>query len=394
MFEAYNKLRQELDTELHAILHYWKENTVDELYGGFVGRRDYYNNLVPSASKGIILNTRILWAFSAASNYLKNDTYKSLCDRSFNYLQTHFRDKINQGVFWELDYLGEPIHTRKQTYAQAFAIYSLSEYYGYSKNETALQWAIELFECLELHARDKAYLGYTEALNEDWSEIKDMRLSEKDMNAEKTMNTHLHVLEAYTSLLKFHDHQPLKDALKSLVELFHQKFLNSDHHYELFFNEKWELLSDSVSFGHDIEAAWLVIDAAELVGEQKLITQSKDNALKVADTFITEAIDSDGGVFNAKNRTTKIIDTDKHWWPQVEALVGLDYAYNISRDPKYADCALRIWNFTKNHLIDHDHGEWHFRVDKEGNNYVHEDKVSMWKAPYHTTRACIKLNTE
>ncbi|WP_027125075.1 AGE family epimerase/isomerase [Gelidibacter mesophilus] len=393
MEEDYNNLRQALHTELHAILNYWQNNTVDGLHGGFVGKRDFYNNLIPKASKGIILNTRILWAFSAASNYLKSDTYTSICKRSYDYLQTKFRDKVNKGVFWELDYVGQPVNSRKQAYAQAFAIYALSEYYTFSKNEDAKHWAIELFECLELHARDKKHLGYLEAFNEDWTEIKDMRLSDKDMNAAKTMNTHLHVLEAYTSLLKIYDHHPLKDALKLLIELFHQKFLNCEHHYDLFFDENWTLLSDSVSYGHDIEAAWLVMDAAELVGDEKLLTHAKNIALKVADTFIAEAVDSDGGVFNEKNRTTAHIDTDKHWWPQVEALVGLDYAYALTQDPKYAKCALQIWDFTKNNLIDHDHGEWHFRVDKEGNNYSQEDKVSMWKAPYHTTRACIKLNT-
>jgi len=392
MLKGYNELRQELHTELQSILHYWQHNTLDELHGGFVGKRDYFNKVIPEASKGIILNTRILWAFSAASNFLKTDTYTAVCKRSYDYLQTNFRDQVNKGVFWELDYLGQPTNRRKQAYAQAFAIYALSEYYSCSKNEDAKQWAIELFECLETYAKDNKYLGYLEACNVDWSEISDMRLSDKDMNAAKTMNTHLHVLEAYTSLLKIYDHQPLKDALKSLVVLFHQKFLNSEQHYELFFNEKWELLSDAVSYGHDIEAAWLVIDAAELVGDDTLIKRSKEIAVKVADTFIKEAVDTDGGVFNEKNRTTGHLDTDKHWWPQVEALVGLDYAYTLTQDPKYTQCAIQIWDFTKRNLLDREHGEWHFRVDKEGNNYSQEDKVSMWKAPYHTSRACIKLN--
>lgn len=390
--ETYKQLKQELKSELNNILNYWTRNTIDYEYGGFVGQINHYNQIIPEASKGIILNTRILWSFSAASNHLKIKKYQEICDRAFNYLKTFFNDETNKGVFWELDFKGNPINKRKQVYAQAFAIYALSEYYLFTKNEEAKNWAIGIFNCIEKHAKDAVNLGYFEAFDEDWSPIEDMRLSDKDMNASKTMNTHLHILEAYTTLLKIYDDEQLRISLKWLIKLFFEKFLNAENHYHLFFDDSWHLLSNTVSYGHDIETAWLVIEAAKAVKDPTLINQANATAIKMANTFLKEAIDVDGAVLNEKNLTTNYTDTDKHWWPQVEALIGLKYAYDLHPDNRYLEASVKIWIYIKTYLIDYKNGEWFFRVDKNGNVYTEEDKVSMWKAPYHASRACIILN--
>lgn len=393
MINAYKKLKKELNIELENILNYWTNNSIDAAFGGFLGKRDHYNNAVEKASKGIILNTRILWSFSAASNYLKTEKHKEICERAYQYLNDFFKDEVNKGVFWELDYLGNPINKRKQVYAQSFTIYALSEYYVFTKNEEAKKWAIDIFSLIEKYAKDNVNKGYFEAFNEDWSAIKDMRLSDKDMNASKTMNTHLHILEAYTALLKIDDNQQVKASLKMLVEVFLHKFLNNENHYELFFDDEWNLLSNTISYGHDIEAAWLLIEAAKLIDDEEILHQTKKLALKVADTFLVEAIDKKGAVINEKNRSTNHLDLDRHWWPQVEALVGLKYANDLKNDEKYINASLKIWEFTKAYLIDKKNGEWFFRIDKNENVYTNEDKISMWKAPYHTTRACIILNS-
>lgn len=393
MIESYYKLKSELNSELDRIIEYWTNNTLDNEFGGFLGRIDHYNNVIPKASKGIILNSRILWSFSAASNYLKNNKYEHICNRAFNYLKDFFLDKIHKGVFWEVDYKGNPINKRKQVYAQAFTIYALSEYYVFSKNEDAKRWAVEIFELLEKHAKDSKTDGYFEAFNEDWSPIEDMRLSDKDMNASKTMNTHLHVLEAYTSLLRIYENVELKNSLNMLVDVFQNKFLNSKNHYDLFFDDEWNLLSNNVSYGHDIESAWLIIEAAKILRNKELLKATEKTAIKVAETFLLEGIDNEGAVINEKNLTTNQTDTDRHWWPQVEAIIGLNYAYELTNDEKYLDHSLKIWEFTKRNLLDIENGEWFYRVDKNGKIYTIEDKVSMWKAPYHTTRACIKLNS-
>ncbi|MFH4967691.1 AGE family epimerase/isomerase [Gaetbulibacter sp. M240] len=388
----YFKLKNELHQELLRVLSYWREQTIDREYGGFFGQIDFYNKVIPKAPKGIILNTRILWSFSAASNYLKTNSFQDICERSFEYLKEHFKDTEHKGVFWEVDYLGNPINTRKQVYAQSFAIYALSEYYIFSKNESSKAWAIELFECLEEYSKDPNKNGYFEAFKEDWSPIDDMRLSAKDMNAAKTMNTHLHILEAYTSLLKIHESKELRAALNNLVEIMNHRILNSKYHYDLFFDKHWNLMSNTVSFGHDIEAAWLVLEAAELLNEPELIEETKRIASQVANTFLNKGIDIDGPVLYETNLTTNETDTDRHWWPQVEALIGLKRAYKLENRTEYLSSSLKIWEYTKKNLLDHEHGEWHFRVNQKGVPYIQEDKVSMWKAPYHVTRACILIN--
>ena len=393
MKSAYENLKSELHQELLNILSYWKEYTIDEDYGGFIGKRDFYNKIVPNSPKGIILNSRILWSFSYASNHLKSDSYLTICHRSYQYLNDYFKDKTHGGVFWELDYKGQPINPKKQAYAQSFTIYALSEYYKLTKNENAKNWAIEIFELLEANARDKEHGGYYEAFNNDWSPIEDMRLSDKDMNASKTMNTHLHILEAYTSLLDIYKNDNLESALENLVHLFQDKFLNTNYHYELFFNNHWELLSNSVSYGHDIESAWLMIDAARALKNKELIKLTEATAIKVAEIFLEEGIDESGAVINETNLNTNHTDNDRHWWPQVEALIGLNYAYNLSDKTHFINSSLKIWEFTKKYLLDKENGEWHFRVDNKGKPYTEEDKVSMWKAPYHTSRACVKLNS-
>jgi mannobiose 2-epimerase len=388
----YADLKSDLDKELKSILAFWSENAIDHNHGGFLGERDFYNKAIKNAPKGIILNTRILWTFSASSNHLRTEKYKEICDRAYNYLKTHFKDKNNNGVFWILDYKGKPIDKRKQIYAQAFAIYALSEYFKLSKDMDAKIWAIELFFSIEKQAKDFEHKGYFEAFTENWSPIEDMRLSEKDLNASKTMNTHLHILEAYTSLLKIYDHEYLKFALENLVNLMFDKFLNEEYNFELFFDDKWKLLSRTISFGHDIEAAWLILDAAKTLENKKLIKTAEDYAIKIAEQFLKTALNKDGAVMNEKNRQTAEIDTDLHWWPQVEALIGLDYVYKITENEKYLLASEKIWAFTRKHIKDHINGEWHFRVDANYEPYTTESKVSMWKAPYHNTRACLILN--
>ena len=386
------KISIALAAELENILNYWTNNSIDEINDGFLGERDHFNKVVPNATKGVILNSRILWSFSAASNHYKTDKYNAICKRSYDYLETFFKDEHYGGVFWELSSEGKPLNMRKQVYAQAFMIYALSEYYVFSKNQDALDWAIDIYELIEEHANDTVNKGYIEAFNEDWSGIKDMRLSDKDANEAKTMNTHLHVLEAYTNLYKVYKKPSLKQHLTDLIELFFNKFLTSENHLNLFFDERWNLKSSVVSYGHDIETAWLLIEAAKVVGDEKLLQKTKNIAVLIADTFIKEGIDIDGGVLNEYNPVSKKLDGDKHWWPQAEALVGLCYAYDFTKDEKYLETATRVLTFIEKHIIDNKNGEWFWRVNQNQKVNTSDCKMGMWKAPYHNSRACMVLN--
>ncbi len=385
------KLKIELSNELSSILDFWQENTWDCENDGFIGAIDGYNRKDPKANKGIILNTRILWTFSAACNVLEGEKYAKTAHRAFEYISSYFLDQKNGGVYWELDYQGNPVNTKKQVYAQAFAIYALSEYFRFSKNEQAKKMAIELFQLLEEHCFDQVDSGYLEAYDEEWNLLEDLRLSDKDANEKKTMNTHLHVLEAYTNLLKIWHEDKLRSQLNNLIHIHLDKMLDkSSFHLNLFFDEKWALKSSEYSYGHDIEAAWLLCEAAEAVCDLKLLKKVRALAVEISEVTLKEGIDIDGGLMQ-EGRSGKTIDTDKHWWPQAEAIVGFANAYQISADKKYLNAVEDVWEFTKRRIIDPMDGEWWWRVNRGGAPYREEEKAGFWKCPYHNGRACIEI---
>lgn len=384
----------QLQMELNRILDYWKNTTKDLDHGGFVGRIDHNNKIVEKAPKGVILNTRILWSFSRANNFFQDNRYDAECQIAFDYLYDYFRDKKSGGVFWEVDHTGKPSNKRKQVYAQAFCIYALAEYYKYSTNIQALNWAKEIYALLEEHSYDMELGGYIEAFDENWSFIEDLRLSEKEVNAPKTTNTHLHVLEAYTTLYEVTNEEKVKNSLERLYDLFLNRIFLKNYHLDLFFTNDWKSLSPEISYGHDIEAAWLVLVGARTINNKPLIEKTESLLIKVTNTFIAEALDKDFGVFNAQDTLTRELDDDKHWWPQVEAMVGLVHAWHLSHDDAYFNTAFKIWGFTKKYIIDHENGEWFFRVDSNGKPYTSEDKVGPWKCPYHNSRAMIEVITK
>lgn len=383
----------QLQMELNHILDYWKNTTKDDRHGGFVGRIDHNNKILDKAPKGVILNTRILWSFSKANNFFNDNRYDTECQIAFDYLYNNFRDKKSGGVFWEVDYTGKPTNKRKQVYAQAFCIYALAEFYKYSANTKALDWAKELYTLLEEHSYDAKLGGYIEAFDENWNGIEDLRLSEKDLNAPKTTNTHLHVLEAYTILYEINKDKSVKNSLKRLYDLFLNRIFLKNNHLDLFFTKDWKSLSSEISFGHDIEAAWLLFFGAKILDIDVLVEKTESLLINVTNTFIAEGLDEDFGVLNSKDTLKREIDDDKHWWPQAEAMVGLVYAWYVSHDDTYFNTAVEIWGFTKKHIIDHINGEWFYRVDVDRVPYSSEDKVGPWKCPYHNSRALIEVIT-
>lgn len=375
------------------ILPYWMNTMVDEEYGGFYGRRNGFDELVEKADKAIILNTRILWTFSHASNVVaeqrERSDYLRIAHTAYDYICTHFMDKENGGLYWMVNFEGKPVYTKKQIYAQAFGIYAFTEYYLATNKKEALEHAIALFELIEKHSFDKVNGGYFEAFDKDWTLLEDLRLSDKDANESKTMNTHLHILEAYTNLLRCWKNEKLEHQLVKLISLFTTTIINKHHHLQLFFNEHWQVKSDIISFGHDVEASWLLVEAATATNDQQLIKLTKELAVKIVDTVITEGLNAHGAIINEIHNG--VADTDLHWWPQAEALVGFYEAYQITGDTMYLQRMETLWHFIKAHVIDQENGEWHWLL-KENNKVVKtEDKAGPWKCPYHNGRACMEL---
>ncbi|MRT93702.1 AGE family epimerase/isomerase [Ancylomarina sp. 16SWW S1-10-2] len=382
----------EMKVELNSILNFWAQNTIDKSNGGFVAELNGDGKLTDADEKGAVLNTRLLWSFSAAYNFLKDPAYLVLADRAYDYLIQHFWDKENGGLFWSVTNNGSVKNSRKQAYAQGFAVYGFSEYYKASGKQESLDYAIKLFNIIEDHFKDEKFGGYIEALGCNWQPLTDMRLSEKDANQPKSMNTHLHIIEPFTNLYRVWPNDLLKDRIQNLVRIFRDKIIDpKTFHFNLFFDMDWTVKSNIVSYGHDIEGTWLLNEAAHVIRDEELIGQMKDLSIKMADITLAEGTDKDGSIFYELEGGH--IDTDKHWWPQAEAMIGFLDAYQNSGHIKYFNEALLVWNFIQKNIKDNVNGEWFWKVDENGNPDKIPPKVGFWKCPYHNSRALIEAIT-
>ncbi|CAM3463890.1 AGE family epimerase/isomerase [Flavobacterium chungbukense] len=383
-------LKSELYAELNSILNYWSERTLDNQNGGFVGQIDFNDDQIANAEKGSVLNARILWTFSASYQTTKNENHKNLAKRAFEYLAANFYDTQFGGLFWSINEDKTPKDTKNQIYALAFAIYGLSEYYLISKEEKALELAKNLYLKIQEHSYDKVNKGYFEAFTRDWQPIEDLRLSAKDANEKKTMNTHLHIIEGYVNLYKvWKDEKLLKDIVE-LLETIEKHFINPETgHLHLFFDENWVEKPDVISYGHDIEAAWLLQQCAEISGNETLIANYKKHAIQIAEAT-KEGLDNDGGLWYEFDPEKDELIPEKHWWPQAEALIGFYNAYQLIGKEEYLDIVYKIWKFTKKHMIDQKNGEWYWGVFSDY-TVMKKDKAGFWKCPYHNGRACLEL---
>lgn len=383
--------REELSAELENMLRYWQDFSVDEINGGFVGRIDNDNHIDYSAPKGAVLNARILWSFAAAYNLKSNPDDLVLADLAFTYLADHFIDREMGGVYWMLDAKGNPIDTKKQVYAIAFTIYAASEYFMASGNKAAKEMAVSLYTSLIEKAYDPEKGGYFEAFSRDWTALDDLRLSVKDANEKKTMNTHLHVLEAFTSLYRIMPDAGLHARIAELLHDFTTHIVDAaTGHLTLFFDENWTAKSALVSYGHDIEAAWLLLEAAEVIQDEALIAVAKALAVNMARVAV-EGLDVDGSLWYEYDPAAAHPVKEKHWWVQAEAMVGFFNAWEISKEEHFLEISLRNWAFVKAQIIDHEKGEWFWGRTAAGEIMPGEDKVGPWKCPYHNSRACIEL---
>jgi mannobiose 2-epimerase len=376
------------------ILPFW-QGMADREHGGFYGEADFYGKAHTTADKGCILNSRILWTFSAAYRLFADEQYRIHAARARDFLSAAFLDAAHGGLYWLVDHTGRALNTRKQFYNIAFGIYALSEHYLAAGDQSSLELAMSLFDITERYGLEPATGGYIEARTREWHDIDDYRLSSKELNCPKSMNTHLHILEAYTNLARAGGNERVRAALETILRLTLNKIVNRNGHFELFFDMDWNSLSKDISYGHDIEGSWLLYEAALAVGNDDLTHEVKQTALAIAEGIYAAAIDPNGGLSGGCDGAGHT-GAKKEWWPQAEAVIGFYNAYELaggehSTGQKYLDAANGIWDYIQKYFRDCAHGEWHNELGPGNMPDTAMPKAGFWKCPYHNARMCFEL---
>ncbi len=373
------------------ILNFWLQRMVDHEQGGFYGRIDGNDKLVADAQKGAILNARILWAFAAAYRVVGDKRYLGSALRAKDYILNHFVDHEYGGVYWSVNADGSPKDTKKQSYAIGFTIYGMSELARATGDKEALSCALNLYRSIEEHAFDATNNGYIEALSRQWQPMDDMRLSEKDENGSRTMNTHLHIIEPYTNLYRVAPSPELKERLVNLLHIFTDKLLNKDtKHLDLFFNDEWQGQRNIESFGHDIEASWLLHETALVLGDKEVLAWIEPIVKAIA-VAADEGLLPDGSMVCERWKDTNTVDRSLQWWVQCENVIGHVNLWQHFGTKADYDIACRTWHYVKTHLVDRTNGEWYWSINDDGSVNRVDDKAGFWKCPYHNTRMCLEI---
>lgn len=385
-----DKLKQEISQHLTTkILPFWM-NLKDEEQGGYYGYMNYDLQVDKQAVKGCILNSRILWFFSNACTCLQDKELLPYARHAYEFLKSACLDQVYGGVFWSVTWDGKVEDGTKHIYNQAFAVYALSSYYEASNEQEALDIAWELFTLIETRGKDNG--GYLEAFMQDFqTPAGNEKLSENGVMAERTMNTLLHVFEAYTELYRVTKDNRVKKPLEEILTLFSTKVYNpARHRQEVFFDKEWNSLIDLYSYGHDIETAWLIDRGCEVLGDP-VITEKMGKITRDLAENVYQAAYHNHSLWNERERGTE--NKTRVWWVQAESVVGfLNAGEKMPEHPEYRQAAEEIWEYIKTYLVDKRNGsEWFWEVNDEGKPESRKPIVEPWKCPYHNGRMCFEV---
>ncbi|MEZ5998143.1 MAG: AGE family epimerase/isomerase [Hyphomonas sp.] len=380
-------LQAECEAELHRLVAWWTRHIVRP-EGGYHGKILLDGQPDMTAPVSAILGARLLWFFSAAAQITGYVACRAQADRAADWFHDRFLDPAYGGLLWSVMPNGEVHDGRKHAYAQAFGLYAFAMHYRLSGAASSRAAALSLFRTLETHYRDPVQGGYREAFARDFSPIPDHRLSEKEPASPKTMNTHLHVLEAFTELARSDRSADILAALEHALTIFLDHIVHTDQRsLAMFLTDDWQDESRAISFGHDIEASWLICEAADVLGDEPLRARAQAAAIALADAVLTGGTGPEGQVHDEREHSEGHIDRSSVWWIQAEALVGFLNAFERSADERFADAALRCWSFIRTCIIDPE-GEWRSNGTPDG----HMDAwwAGPWKACYHNGRAMME----
>ncbi len=381
-------LAREVKSELtNHIIPFWN-SLKDEEKGGFYGFMDNDLKLDKNAEKGVILHSRILWFYSNCYLVLKDKTCLENAKHCYDFMVKYCVDRENGGVYWMMNADGTVKDSMKHTYCQAFFIYALSSYYDASGDKGALDLALQIFETVEKHCTDD--IAYLEAMSAQWEIIENDALSENGLMADKTMNTTLHLVEAYTELYRVSGDKRVLERLKFQIGLFLDKiFYEKESRMLVFFDKNFDVIGDIHSYGHDIEATWLLDRACEVMGDEALTGKVAAMNKKVVRNIADIAFEK--GALNNERENEKISKIHV-WWVQAEGVVGFLNAYQKYGNAEYMDISRALWEYIKKDIIDkRPGGEWYSQIEEDGKPAGFKAMVDPWKCPYHNGRMCLEV---
>ena len=388
--KLYDMAREEVTGN---ILPWWMTYAVDNENGGFYGEVDNNNKPVEKADKFITLNARLIWTFSSAYRIFGDETYKEMADRAYGYFIRYFWDEETEGFHKNLDYQGGVLDDTKYIYGNAFAIYDLSEYARAIGSKEALLYAQRLQRRLELKPRDHTYKGYYEGTDREWNYSPWIMGVNRYPTDVKTMNTHLHLLEAYTCLFRVDQSPKLRAKLREHLYLMLNKIVDKDiHHFYYYQDRQWNPTSADISFGHDIEGSWLMLEAAEVLGEKEALEYAKRVCANMARACLEEGFTDEGAMAGEYHPETDHLDVSRFgWWEQNETTVGFLNAWELTGEDRFLDAALKSYEFQDRYFVDHEKGGWFAVVDGKTKKPVYPRKVSGPVCPYHNGRMCFEI---
>ncbi len=372
-----------------GILRFWIDHAIDRQYGGMIGWLDRQGSPIPPGTKSVVQQSRVVWTFAAAYRQYPQATYKEVATHTLKFLREKMWDAKHRGFWWLVDREGHVVDRKKHLYGQSFAIYGLAEYAQAFNDAVARQQALELFQLIDQKAHDDANGGYREAFSEDWQPLKDDPTL--GSRGRKSMNTHIHLLESFTTLYKATGDARVRARVEELLALCLDKIVDTRQGYaRLFFSDDWKPSDSSTSsYGHDIELSWLMTETAEALGrphDPKVLQASR----AVVDHTLRDGFDREhGGVFDEGPAAGPAASKRMIWWVEAEGLVGLLNAFQLTAKPEYRQRFEQQARYVFDHFVDRQYGEWFRYIEPDGR--ISGNKTDEWKAPYHHARACLEV---
>jgi cellobiose epimerase len=377
------------------IIPFWYWQVVDEQYGGYRLNHDLAGRHQGPANKCLVTQARTLWFFSRLANSPYGvPGHLEAARHGFAFLRDRMWDQQFGGFYWEVDSSGHSVsRPEKQIYGQAFALYALTEYAAVSRDPSAQATAKEVFALMETKAHDPQYGGYRDILQRDWTPLLSSRTAgTHDRVPVKRMNTHLHLLEAMTTFVALTDDPVARQRLIELVLVNSNSVVRKDiGACTEKYREDWQPFDGPnerrVSYGHDVENLWLLMEACKTAGiAQNLLADLYRTIFKYALRYGYDR--RNGGFYDSGPLNAPADRREKIWWVQAEGLVAALQMYKLTGEPSYWNCFARVLDWIVKHQVDWKHGDWYEVVDEQGK--PSGVKAGPWKGPYHNGRAMLR----